>query len=90
MSAVATAVVFDLGGVITESPMRAFTAYEAEAGLPVAQAVDEVGLVLHHPLDAEQRERAAREAQSMVDAAPRVREFVPSLVARALALRVGR
>jgi putative hydrolase of the HAD superfamily len=30
----ATAVVFDLGGVITESPMTAFTAYEAEAGLP--------------------------------------------------------
>ena len=34
MSGVATAVVFDLGGVITESPMTAFTAYEAEAGLP--------------------------------------------------------
>jgi len=34
VSAVATAVVFDLGGVITESPMTAFTAYEAEAGLP--------------------------------------------------------
>jgi putative hydrolase of the HAD superfamily len=29
-----SAVVFDLGGVITESPMRAFAAYEAEAGLP--------------------------------------------------------
>jgi putative hydrolase of the HAD superfamily len=29
-----TAVVFDLGGVITESPMTAFAAYEAEAGLP--------------------------------------------------------
>jgi putative hydrolase of the HAD superfamily len=29
-----TAVVFDLGGVITESPMHAFAAYEAEAGLP--------------------------------------------------------
>ena len=29
-----TAVVFDLGGVITESPMEAFTAYEREAGLP--------------------------------------------------------
>jgi putative hydrolase of the HAD superfamily len=29
-----TAVVFDLGGVLTESPMTAFTAYEAEAGLP--------------------------------------------------------
>ena len=26
--------VFDLGGVITESPMTAFAAYEAEAGLP--------------------------------------------------------
>ena len=33
MSAV-TAVVFDLGGVLTESPMGAFAAYEAEAGLP--------------------------------------------------------
>jgi putative hydrolase of the HAD superfamily len=33
MSAV-TAVVFDLGGVLTESPMHAFAAYEAEAGLP--------------------------------------------------------
>ncbi len=29
-----TAVVFDLGGVITESPMTAFAAYEAESGLP--------------------------------------------------------
>jgi putative hydrolase of the HAD superfamily len=29
-----TAVMFDLGGVITESPMTAFAAYEAEAGLP--------------------------------------------------------
>jgi putative hydrolase of the HAD superfamily len=29
-----TAVVFDLGGVLTESPMTAFTAYEREAGLP--------------------------------------------------------
>jgi putative hydrolase of the HAD superfamily len=28
------AVVFDLGGVITESPMTAFAAYEEEAGLP--------------------------------------------------------
>ncbi|MGY1635565.1 HAD-IA family hydrolase [Geodermatophilus sp. SYSU D00742] len=34
MSARATAVVFDLGGVITESPMPVFAAYEAEAGLP--------------------------------------------------------
>ncbi|GAB3321201.1 HAD-IA family hydrolase [Geodermatophilus aquaeductus] len=34
MSATASAVVFDLGGVITESPMLAFAAYEAEAGLP--------------------------------------------------------
>jgi putative hydrolase of the HAD superfamily len=34
MSAVVSAVVFDLGGVITESPMHAFDAYEAEAGLP--------------------------------------------------------
>jgi putative hydrolase of the HAD superfamily len=29
-----SAVVFDLGGVITESPMTAFAAYEAAAGLP--------------------------------------------------------
>jgi putative hydrolase of the HAD superfamily len=29
-----SAVIFDLGGVITESPMTAFAAYEAEAGLP--------------------------------------------------------
>ncbi|MCW2967982.1 MAG: haloacid dehalogenase [Solirubrobacteraceae bacterium] len=29
-----SAVVFDLGGVLTESPLHAFTAYEAEAGLP--------------------------------------------------------
>jgi putative hydrolase of the HAD superfamily len=29
-----SAVVFDLGGVLTESPMTAFTAYEEEAGLP--------------------------------------------------------
>jgi putative hydrolase of the HAD superfamily len=29
-----TAVVFDLGGVITESPMTAFAAYEEEAGVP--------------------------------------------------------
>jgi putative hydrolase of the HAD superfamily len=30
-----SAVVFDLGGVLTESPMTAFAAYEEEAGLPV-------------------------------------------------------
>ncbi len=29
-----SAVVFDLGGVLTESPLTAFGAYEAEAGLP--------------------------------------------------------
>jgi putative hydrolase of the HAD superfamily len=29
-----SAVVFDLGGVLTESPMTAFAAYEEEAGLP--------------------------------------------------------
>ena len=29
-----SAVVFDLGGVLTESPLVAFAAYEAEAGLP--------------------------------------------------------
>jgi putative hydrolase of the HAD superfamily len=29
-----SAVVFDLGGVLTESPMHAFAAYEQEAGLP--------------------------------------------------------
>jgi len=34
VSATVSAVVFDLGGVITESPMLAFAAYEAEAGLP--------------------------------------------------------
>ena len=34
MTAVVTAVVFDLGGVITESPMTAFAAYETEAELP--------------------------------------------------------
>jgi putative hydrolase of the HAD superfamily len=33
-SSVVSAVVFDLGGVITESPMTAFAAYEAEASLP--------------------------------------------------------
>ncbi|MCW2578760.1 MAG: Epoxide hydrolase N-terminal domain-like phosphatase [Blastococcus sp.] len=32
--ATVTAVVFDLGGVLTESPMTAFAAYEREAGLP--------------------------------------------------------
>ena len=34
MTARVSAVVFDLGGVITESPISRFTAYEAEAGLP--------------------------------------------------------
>ena len=34
MSRIVSAVVFDLGGVITESPLHAFTAYEREAGLP--------------------------------------------------------
>jgi putative hydrolase of the HAD superfamily len=29
-----TAVVFDLGGVLTESPLTGFAAYESEAGLP--------------------------------------------------------
>jgi putative hydrolase of the HAD superfamily len=34
VSARVTAVIFDLGGVLTESPMHEFAAYEAEAGLP--------------------------------------------------------
>ena len=34
MTGTVSAVVFDLGGVITESPMIAFAAYEREAGLP--------------------------------------------------------
>jgi putative hydrolase of the HAD superfamily len=34
VSGTVSAVVFDLGGVITESPLHAFAAYEAEAGLP--------------------------------------------------------
>jgi putative hydrolase of the HAD superfamily len=34
VSGTVSAVVFDLGGVITESPMIAFAAYEREAGLP--------------------------------------------------------
>jgi putative hydrolase of the HAD superfamily len=34
VTAAVTAVVFDLGGVITESPMTAFAAYEVEAELP--------------------------------------------------------
>ena len=34
MTAAVAAVVFDLGGVLTESPLTAFGAYEAEAGLP--------------------------------------------------------
>ena len=34
MSGTVTAVVFDLGGVITESPMIAFAAYEREIGVP--------------------------------------------------------
>jgi putative hydrolase of the HAD superfamily len=34
MSGAVHAVVFDLGGVITESPMTAFAAYEVQAGLP--------------------------------------------------------
>lgn len=35
-----SAVIFDLGGVLTESPIRSFTAYEREAGLPE-------GLIVH-------------------------------------------
>ncbi len=34
-----SAVVFDLGGVLTESPLTAFAAYEAEAGLPAGLIV---------------------------------------------------
>ena len=34
MSALVGAVIFDLGGVITDSPLHAFSAYEREAGLP--------------------------------------------------------
>jgi putative hydrolase of the HAD superfamily len=34
MTGAVRAVVFDLGGVLTESPMHAFAAYEVEAGLP--------------------------------------------------------
>ena len=33
-----SAVIFDLGGVITDSPLHAFTAYEREAGLPATIA----------------------------------------------------
>jgi putative hydrolase of the HAD superfamily len=32
-------VIFDLGGVLTESPLHAFSAYEAEAGLPAGLIV---------------------------------------------------
>ncbi len=34
-----TAVVFDLGGVLTESPLTGFAAYETEAGLPAGLVV---------------------------------------------------
>jgi len=34
-----SAVVFDLGGVLTESPLHGFSAYELEAGLPVGLIV---------------------------------------------------
>src|SRR6476661_3245025 len=34
-----SAVIFDLGGVLTESPLHAFSAYEAEAGLPAGLIV---------------------------------------------------
>jgi putative hydrolase of the HAD superfamily len=34
MSALVEAVIFDLGGVLTDSPLHAFAAYEQEAGLP--------------------------------------------------------
>ena len=34
-----SAVIFDLGGVLTESPIRSFTAYEREAGLPAGLIV---------------------------------------------------
>jgi putative hydrolase of the HAD superfamily len=34
VSALVSAVIFDLGGVLTDSPLHAFTAYEREAGLP--------------------------------------------------------
>lgn len=34
-----SAVVFDLGGVLTDSPIAAFAAYEAEAGLPAGLLV---------------------------------------------------
>jgi putative hydrolase of the HAD superfamily len=35
-----SAVIFDLGGVLTESPIRSFTAYEREAGLPEGLIVE--------------------------------------------------
>src|SRR3954451_19585093 len=34
MTGLVSAVIFDLGGVITDSPLHAFTVYEREAGLP--------------------------------------------------------
>jgi putative hydrolase of the HAD superfamily len=40
VTAAVSAVVFDLGGVLTESPLTAFGAYEAEAGLPEGLIVD--------------------------------------------------
>jgi putative hydrolase of the HAD superfamily len=35
-----SAVIFDLGGVLTESPIHSFTAYEREAGLPEGLIVE--------------------------------------------------
>jgi putative hydrolase of the HAD superfamily len=74
VSATAGAVVFDLGGVLTESPMTAFAAYEAEAGLPE-------GLIRRLNSTDPDRNAWARHERNELDAAG----FVDAFEAEALA-----
>lgn len=67
MNGRATAVVFDLGGVITESPMHAFAAYEREAGLPEG-LIRRLNSTNHHTNAWARFERNELDAEGFVEA----------------------
>ncbi len=61
------AVVFDLGGVITESPMEAFAEYEREAGLPEG-LIRRLNSVDHHTNAWARYERNELDVEGFVEA----------------------
>src|SRR4051794_7114273 len=62
-----SAVIFDLGGVITESPMHAFAAYEVEAGLPEG-LIRRLNSTNHHTNAWARFERNELDAEGFVEA----------------------